>query len=185
MSAATDAAVSASISTPVCAVVSADATISTPSSRTCERRPPTCESGSGWQSGISSAVRFAAMIPASCAVVSASPFGRSRSRAAVSGAMRTTRARDGTAALRRLAADVDHLHRAALVHVRQLVHLAIPLRQREQRAALTPRRLELVRAVEHAGDARNASVASSSYGNHHGTGTRPASWSTNFGDVTS
>ena len=49
-----------------------------------DRRPPTssststCVSGSGWQSGISSHVRFAAMIPASCAVVSASPFGRSR-----------------------------------------------------------------------------------------------------------
>src|SRR4051794_1537529 len=47
------------------------------------------ESGSGWQSGISSLVRLAAMIPASCAVVSASPFGRSCSRFAVSGAIRT------------------------------------------------------------------------------------------------
>ena len=48
--------------------------------------------GSGWQSGISSAVRFAAMIPASWAVVSASPFGSSRSCRAVSGAMRTSAA---------------------------------------------------------------------------------------------
>src|SRR5581483_7965735 len=39
---------------------------------------------------MSSAVRFAAMIPASCAVARASPFGRSRRRFAVSGAMRTT-----------------------------------------------------------------------------------------------
>ena len=41
-------------------------------------RTSTCVSGSGWQSGMSSDVRFAAMIPASCAVTSASPFGRSR-----------------------------------------------------------------------------------------------------------
>ena len=79
----------ASISTPVCAVVSADARISTPSGSRAARRA-TCESGSGWQSGISSDVRFAAMIPASCAVASASPFGSARRRAAVSGAMCTT-----------------------------------------------------------------------------------------------
>ena len=81
-------------------------------------------SGSGWQSGISSDVRFAAMIPASCAVVSASPFGRSPSRATVSGCSSTTRACDGAAALLRLAADVDHAHRAGLVDVRQLTHPA-------------------------------------------------------------
>src|SRR5580765_1158625 len=51
-----------------------------------------CESGRGWQSGISSAVRFAAMMPASCAVASASPFGSSRSRRAVSGAIVTVAA---------------------------------------------------------------------------------------------
>src|SRR5918999_1615331 len=38
---------------------------------------------------MSSLVRFAAMIPATCAVVSASPFGSSRRRRAVSVAMRT------------------------------------------------------------------------------------------------
>ena len=38
---------------------------------------------------MSSAVRFAAMIPASCAVTSASPFGRSRNTCAVSAAIRT------------------------------------------------------------------------------------------------
>src|SRR4051794_10198344 len=48
-----------------------------------------CDSGSGWQSGISSLVRFAAMIPASCAVTRASPFGNSRRRRAVSGAIST------------------------------------------------------------------------------------------------
>ena len=75
---------------------------SRPASPTIRSSTPTCDSGSGWQSGISSAVRFAAMIPASCAVVSASPFGSSPSRAAVSGAIRTTRARDGATALHRL-----------------------------------------------------------------------------------
>src|SRR5690349_7367304 len=52
----------------------------------------TCVRASGWQSGISSAVRFAAMIPASCAVASASPFGSPRSCRAVSGDMRTVAA---------------------------------------------------------------------------------------------
>ena len=89
VSAATAAAVSASISTPVCAVVSADATISTELSRT-SSVTSTWESCSGWQSGISSLVRLAAMIPATCAVASASPFGSSRSRRAVSAAIRTS-----------------------------------------------------------------------------------------------
>src|SRR5581483_742954 len=88
VSAATAAPVSASISTPVWAVVSTDATTSTLSSCT-SSATSTCESGSGWHKGMSSLVRLAAMIPASCAVVSASPFGSSRSRRAVSGAMRT------------------------------------------------------------------------------------------------
>ena len=35
-----------------------------------------CERGSGWQSGISSAVRLQPMIAASCATVSTSPFAR-------------------------------------------------------------------------------------------------------------
>ncbi len=49
----------------------------------------TWSSGSGWQSGISLLVSLAPMIPASFAVVSASPFGRSRSRREVSGAIST------------------------------------------------------------------------------------------------
>src|SRR6266508_1223825 len=87
VSAATAAPTSASISTPVWAVVSADAVISTASSST-ERETSTCDSGSGWHSGISSLVRLAAMIPASCAAARASPFGSSRSRLAVAGVMR-------------------------------------------------------------------------------------------------
>src|SRR5581483_426243 len=85
VSAATDAATSASISTPVCAVVSAVAVSSTAPS-TSSARTSTFVSGSGWQSGIRSLVRFAAMIPASSAAARASPFGSSRSCAAVAGA---------------------------------------------------------------------------------------------------
>src|SRR5918999_3927361 len=49
---------------------------------------------------MSSAVRLAAMIPATCAVARASPLGSARSRAAVSGAMRTNaRARAGRRSL--------------------------------------------------------------------------------------
>ena len=75
VSAATDTAVSASISTPVFAVVRTVAVISIApraSSGSSETSMPV--SGSGWQSGISSCVRFAAMMPAICAVVSTSPF---------------------------------------------------------------------------------------------------------------
>ena len=86
----------------------------------------TCVSGSGWQSGISSDVRFAAMIPASCAVASASPFGSSRSCAAVSGAILHDRPRDGATALHRLGADVDHPHGARLVDVREVAHSPAP-----------------------------------------------------------
>ena len=70
---------------------------------------------------MSSLVRFAAMIPASCAVASASPFGSSRSIRAVSAAMRTS----ARATARRreigLGADVDHPDRARLVDVRKVV----------------------------------------------------------------
>src|SRR6188472_738895 len=88
VSAATAAAVSASISTPVCAVVSAAASIATPWSSTV-RSTSTTVSARGWQSGISSPVRFAAWIPAIRATVSASPFGSVRSRAAVDASMAT------------------------------------------------------------------------------------------------
>src|SRR5512145_2204716 len=82
------AATSASISTPVCALVSADASISTASATTVSRTS-TWVSERGWQRGMSSDVRLAAMTPAICAVSSASPFGSVSSVTAVSGAMRT------------------------------------------------------------------------------------------------
>ena len=48
------------------------------------------------------------MIPATCAVASASPFGSSRNRRAVSGAIRTVARATRAAPCERLAADVDH-----------------------------------------------------------------------------
>ena len=71
---------------------------------------------------MSSLVRFAAMIPASCAVASASPFGSSRRIRAVSGGHPHLGPRDGAPAHRLLAADVDHADGARLVDVRQVVH---------------------------------------------------------------
>ena len=62
------------------------------------------------------------MIPASCAVASASPFGSSRSRRAVSGAIRTVARRDRAPPRQRLAADVDHANRAGLVDMREVAH---------------------------------------------------------------
>ena len=91
---------SASISTPVCAVVSADAMISTPLVADASVDARRATAASGWQSGISSDVRFAAMIPASCAVVSASPFGRSREPRRGLRRHAHDRARDGAAPLR-------------------------------------------------------------------------------------
>src|SRR6185503_77641 len=79
-----------SISTPVCAVVSAAASIATPSPSTV-RSTSTTVSGSGWQSGISSPVRFAAWIPAMRATVRASPFGSDPRRAVATGACRRRR----------------------------------------------------------------------------------------------
>ena len=118
MSAATDAAVSASISTPVCAVVSADASdldavvADAQLDADVRERQRMAERDQ-------LRVRFAAMIPASCAVVSASPFGSSPQPRCGLRRHPHDRARDGAAALRRLAADVDHPHRAGLVDVRQ------------------------------------------------------------------
>ena len=80
------------------------------------------------------------MIPASCAVVSASPFGRSRRRRAVSGAIRTTARATARRRCDGFAADVDHLHRPALVDVREVAHAQIPLRHRDQRPPFAPRR---------------------------------------------
>src|SRR5829696_2092613 len=74
--AAVAAAVRASISTPVRPVVRTVAVICTaPSSGTRSTSTPVI--GSGWQSGISSGVRLAPMIPATRATARASPFGRS------------------------------------------------------------------------------------------------------------
>src|SRR5579872_878138 len=89
-SAATETAVSASISTPVLPVTRTSASISTASSSTVSSTA-TREIGSGWQSGIRSLVLFAARMPATRATPSASPLGTSpaRSRAAVAGAIRT------------------------------------------------------------------------------------------------
>ena len=75
VSAATDAAVIASISTPVGPVVAASARIrSTPAARSGVIATTRSVSGSGWHSGISSAVCLPPMTPASSATVSTSPF---------------------------------------------------------------------------------------------------------------
>src|SRR3954468_22592578 len=83
----------ASISTPVWALVRASPRIETaPASGSTSSSTSTNDNGSGWQSGISSAVRLAAWMPAMRAVPTTSPFGRSpaATSAAVSGAIRTT-----------------------------------------------------------------------------------------------
>src|SRR5208283_4235578 len=71
---ATLAATSASISTPVPAVVFTFDAIATPFSHT-RRVTAMWLSGSGWHIGISSEVRFAAIIPAIRATSSGSPLG--------------------------------------------------------------------------------------------------------------
>src|SRR5581483_4094950 len=76
---ATVTAVSASISTPVGAVVPTVASMAMPS-LSIASSTLACDSGSGWQSGMRSGVRFAAMIPAMRAAPSTSPFGARPSR---------------------------------------------------------------------------------------------------------
>src|ERR1700752_277920 len=72
---ATDTAVSASISTPVGPVTLTVArTVQPASLASAVMSSSTLESASGWQSGISSEVRLAAMMPAMRAVPSTSPF---------------------------------------------------------------------------------------------------------------
>ena len=93
MSAATEQATSASISTPVLAVVRASATtVTVPASASTSISAPTFDSGSWWASGISSSVRLAAWMPAIRATAATSPFGASPAAtlAAASGDMRTT-----------------------------------------------------------------------------------------------
>jgi hypothetical protein len=82
---ATETAVSASISTPVAALVRTCADTRKPgraSSASMLTSMPV--SGSGWHRGISSAVRLAAMIPASSAVAITAPFGAVPERTASS-----------------------------------------------------------------------------------------------------
>ena len=87
---ATETAVSASISTPVWPLVRTRAVTESPPSSSATRTS-TLDSISGWQSGISSLVFLAAMMPAISAVARTSPFLASpeRARASVSGVMRT------------------------------------------------------------------------------------------------
>ena len=72
-------AVSASISTPVCAVVEALAVMVMRSSAN-SKSTFTEVNGSGWHSGISSLVRLAPWMPAMRAVASTSALGRSSAR---------------------------------------------------------------------------------------------------------
>ena len=75
----------ASISTPVCAVVAALALMtSTPALRSGVISTVTSLRVSGWQSGMSSAVRLAAMMPASSATLMTSPLGPEPSMTSVS-----------------------------------------------------------------------------------------------------
>src|SRR5436853_3202182 len=76
VSAATDTAVSASISTPVCAVVRTRASMTYPFFDGVSSTLM-CVSGSGWHSGMSDEVCFAARMPASFAACSGSPFATS------------------------------------------------------------------------------------------------------------
>ena len=72
---ATETAVSASISTPVRPVVRTSAVTARPGSDSSgSTLTATAVSGSGWQSGMRSPVRFAAIVPASSAIRATSPF---------------------------------------------------------------------------------------------------------------
>src|SRR5436190_1942044 len=90
VSAATEAATIASISTPVRPSTDASASICTPPSTT-SARTSTWSRPSGWQSGIKAPVCLAAWMPATRATPSTSPFGASpaATAAAVWGAIRT------------------------------------------------------------------------------------------------
>jgi len=79
VSAATDTACSASISTPVGPFVFTVAEISKPQARGV-RVTSTLERANGWHIGIASAVRFAAWMPAMRATASTGPFSRECSR---------------------------------------------------------------------------------------------------------
>ena len=152
---------SASISTPVCAVVSADATISDRLAHL-QRHLDVRERQRGWQSGMSSLVRFAAMIPATLRVASASPFGSSRRIRAVAAAIRTRPGRPPGAAHRLLGADVDHPDGARLVDVRQVVHQADRTVSRSASCSSTHSRMSCARTCSRIASARRRRSAGSS-----------------------
>ena len=140
MSAATATAVSASISTPVRPVTRQVARITTqPCSGSGSSSTVTAVSGSGWQSGIRSAVRLAPMMPASCATPSTSPFLKPRAaiRARVSGAIVDAALGRGRALGDVLAADVDHDGVAGGVEVGEAGHAASARPSRRRVAAVT------------------------------------------------
>ena len=122
VSAATPAAVSASISTPVAPFVSTVARIRTPSP-TGSNSTLACVSASGWQSGMRSLVRLAAMMPATRATANTSPLGARPSTiiASVSGRMWTTALRDRPAVGDRLPGHVHHPRGAVLVDVGEML----------------------------------------------------------------
>ena len=86
--AATLAATSASISTPVAAVVVTFEAMATPFSHS-SARTSMCVSGRGWHMGISSAVRLAALMPAMRAISRGLPLGFAGSAFTTRGAMAT------------------------------------------------------------------------------------------------
>ena len=93
------------------------------------------------------------MIPASCAVASASPFGSSRSRAAVSGAMRTVARATARRRESGFVADVDHPHGPRLVDVGEVAHRRryrfAEVHAARAGAATPPRPSRRAPAVEH------------------------------------
>ena len=89
----------------------------------------TLVSGSGWQSGISSAVRLAAITPASSAVWITAPFGvvPSRTCASVSGgAAQQPLARWRARSVAGLSRDVDHPRAAVVVDMAEPAHAQLP-----------------------------------------------------------
>ena len=119
----TAAAVSASISTPVRATVSAVTSISTAGGvSTMRNTTATRVSGSGWHNGIKSAVRFEAWMAAMRATASTSPLRASpaRTRSSVS-----DEHRDAAAGAREtfgyiLGGDIHHVRLTRRVEVRKM-----------------------------------------------------------------
>ena len=121
MSAATVAATSASISTPVCAVVSATAVISTTLARRLE-----LDVDRGQRKRMAERDQLARPLrshdPGELRRRERVALRQVRSRRAVSGAMRTLARATARGADSGLRADVDHVHAARLVDVRELAH---------------------------------------------------------------